>query len=163
MMERAYQLCDDIRAWIDQESGQNSRSNRKLEALRVFEQEWRQVEYMIKLLEPFKEYTEAMGRTQGPTIHKAFLVYSNLFDHLEDQDNMKELDSVLKWTGELETAVENALIKMRKYYARTEGEGGLLYNIATVLNPTQKLSLYKVCFLLTFYRVFLTDFTNYHG
>jgi len=58
--------------------------------------------------------------------------------------------------------VENVLIKMRKYYVCTEDESDLLYNIATVLNSTQKLSLYKICFLLTFYQVFLMNFTNYH-
>jgi len=58
--------------------------------------------------------------------------------------------------------VENVFIKMRKYYVCTENKNDLLYNIATILNSTQKFSLYKICFLLIFYQVFLMNFTNYH-
>jgi hypothetical protein len=78
MMKRIYQLCNDICAWIDQKSDQNSKLNKKLEVLCVFEQEWWQIKYIIKLLELFKKYIKTMSWTQNSTIHKTFLVYSNL-------------------------------------------------------------------------------------
>jgi len=103
-----------------------------------------------------------MSWIQSSIIHKTFLVYSNFFDHLKNQNNIKKLNSVLKWTDELKMTVENVFIKMKKYYVYTENENDLLYNIAIVLDSIQKLSLYKICFLLTFYWVFLMNFTNYH-
>ena len=154
IMKRAHQLCNDICVWIDQESDQNSRSNRKLEVLWVFEWEWWQIEYIIKLLELFKKYIKTINQTQNLTIHKTFLVYSNLFDHLKNQNNIKKLNSVLKWTDELEMTVENIFIKMRKYYVYMKDKNDLLYNIATVLNSTQKLSLYKICFYWFFNEYF---------
>jgi len=59
-------------------------------------------------------------------------------------------------------AVENVLTKMRKYYACMKDESDLLYNIAIIFDFTQKFSLYKICFLLIFYLVFLMNFTNYY-
>jgi len=79
-------------------------------------------------------------------IHKTFLVYNNFFDNLKNQNNIKKLNSVLKWTDELEITVENAFIKMRKYYVCTENESDLLYNIAIVLNSTQKLHYTRYVF-----------------
>jgi len=140
-MKRIYQLCDDICAWIDQKSNQNSKLNRKLEALQIFEQEWWQIKYIIKLFEFFKKYIKTMNQTQNSTIYKTFLVYSNLFDHLKNQNNIKKLNFILKWTDKLEMTVKNVLIKMRKYYVYIKNESDLLYNIAIVLNSTQKLSL----------------------
>jgi len=71
---------------------------------------------MMTLLQLFKKYTESMNQTYSLTMHKAFLVYINLFDHLKNQNNMKKLDSTLKWTVKLKTAIEKALTKMKKYY-----------------------------------------------
>jgi len=82
-----------------------------------------------------------MSQTYDSTIYKTFFVYSNLFDHLKNQNNIKKLNSVLKWTDELEMTVENVFIKMRKYYVCMKNESDLLYNIAIVLDSTQKLSL----------------------
>ena len=58
----------------------------------------------------------------------------------------------------LKTAIEKALIKMKKYYVQTEDENDLLYNIVIILDSTQKLLLYQVCFLL----IFLMHISNMH-
>jgi len=58
----------------------------------------------------------------------------------------------------LKIAIEKALTKMKKYYVQTEDESDLLYNIVTVLNSTQKLSLYQIHFLL----IFLMHISNVH-
>ncbi len=49
-------------------------------------------------------------------MYKTFLVYINLFDHLKNQNNMKKLNLILKWTVKLKTAIEKVLTKMKKYY-----------------------------------------------
>ncbi len=46
----------------------------------------------------------------------------------------------------LKIAIEKALIKIKKYYVQIEDESVLLYNIVTVLDSTQKLSLYQIHF-----------------
>ncbi len=58
----------------------------------------------------------------------------------------------------LKTAIEKALIKMKKYYVQTEDENDLLYNIVIILDSTQKLLLYQICFLL----IFLMHISNMH-
>jgi len=157
-MQRIYQLCNDICAWISQECNRITKSSKKLETLCVSEQKWQQVTYIMMLLQLFKKYTESMNQTHNSIMHKAFLVYINLFDHLKNQNNIKRLDSILKWTVKLKTAIEKALIKMKKYYVWTEDENDLLYNIVIVLDSTQKLSLYQVHFLL----IFLIHISNVH-
>ncbi len=158
MMQRIYQLHNDICVWISQECNRITKSSKKLETLYVSEQKWQQVTYIMMLLQFFKKYTESMSQTHNSIMHKTFLVYINLFDHLKNQNNIKRLNSILKWTVKLKTAIEKALTKMKKYYVQIENESNLLYNIIIILDSTQKLSLYQVHFLL----IFLTCISNVH-
>ncbi|KAF2022810.1 hypothetical protein EK21DRAFT_82361, partial [Setomelanomma holmii] len=57
------------------------------------------------------------------------------------------------------TVVRNAAakgrVKLSKYYSRTDKERCYLFNCATILNPTQKLTTYKVLLSQLFITVML--------
>jgi hypothetical protein len=47
------------------------------------------------------------------------------------------------WKRDLGNCVGAAHAKLAKYYCKTEGPKGRFYNFACILNPAQKLSLYR--------------------
>src|SRR5437764_5160855 len=75
-------------------------------------------------------------------IQTVFAAYKCLFNHLEDTKT-KFQRKKKGWKVSLVTAIDSGLNVLRKYYSRTEGPGGVIYNIATVLCPEYKLSLYE--------------------
>ncbi|RAQ93883.1 transposase-like protein [Stemphylium lycopersici] len=57
----------------------------------------------------------------------------------EDLDNQ----DATEWPDIVKTAAQRGRAKLSKYYAKTDDERGFLFNCATVLDPTTKLSLYE--------------------
>ena len=49
----------------------------------------------------------------------------------------------IKWKIEMKCTLENRKDKLLEYYARTVNEISYVYRIATILNPDNKLSLFK--------------------
>ncbi|OJJ98579.1 hypothetical protein ASPACDRAFT_62071 [Aspergillus aculeatus ATCC 16872] len=49
--------------------------------------EWKQMEYLLKLLYPFFLFTSCLSENSGPTVHKIYDIYNNLFDHLDHSIN----------------------------------------------------------------------------
>ncbi len=116
----------------------------QMQVLRINSTEWRQVRYITKLLEPFKMYTEALDATSEPTINKGWIVYNELYDHLENQ-RQQARQSGLPFTAALCDAINAAKKKLSEYYKKTAGKKGTLYNLGCILDPATKLSLYKIC------------------
>ena len=48
-------------------------------------------------------------------------------------------------------AVEKGEEKLRKYYSKTSDEQGFIFNLATILDPKQKLSAYDVRIITAYY------------
>jgi hypothetical protein len=46
-------------------------------------EEWRQVEYLLWITQPFFKFTSLLSETKDVTIHLVFSIYNKLFDHLE--------------------------------------------------------------------------------
>lgn len=46
-------------------------------------EEWRQIEYLLWITQPFYQLTTALSKTKDVTIHIVFGIYNKLFDHLE--------------------------------------------------------------------------------
>jgi hypothetical protein len=46
-------------------------------------EEWRQVDYLLCITEPFFLYTTELSKTRDVTSHLVFKIYNVLFDHLE--------------------------------------------------------------------------------
>jgi hypothetical protein len=64
-----------------------------------------------------------------------------LFAHFEKYPSLLRAHRE-PWKQRLASCIDAAHNKLSKYYSKTEGLGGKIYNIACVLNPARKLSLY---------------------
>ncbi|KAG0161703.1 hypothetical protein PDIDSM_4971 [Penicillium digitatum] len=53
------------------------------EEMLLSEQEWRQIDYLLCITEPFFDYTTQLSKTRDVTAHYVFKIYNKLFDHLE--------------------------------------------------------------------------------
>jgi hypothetical protein len=98
--------------------------------------------YLIVLLRPYFIWTEAFSHSSGVTINTAWIADTDIFRHL------KKYDALLRGTGQsqkvqLANCLGAAHKKLSEYYMRTDGPRGLLYNLASVLDPTKKLSIYN--------------------
>lgn len=137
MMVRAMRMKNYIELWIDLPT-----TDQKYSQLWLNGNEWKQVEEAIAFLTPFYDYTREVSHSKKPTISQAFFIYNDLFDHL--QSRIRALDGIgtqVSWVEDLRVAVEAAEATLSKYYSRTS-EKGLIYNLATVLDPSKKLTMY---------------------
>ena len=105
--------------------------------------EWKQVEYILEVLEPIRLYTLWMSKMRALTIHKVFVVYDCIFDHLENQISILE-NKRMRWKVDIREALGKAKEKASKYYSKTENPRGLLLALGACLNPYSKLDLFKV-------------------
>ncbi len=83
-----------------------------------------------------------MSRITNVNIQLRFRIFNALFNHFKDvkkfiKRNINSLNAIII------KACEKVLIKLTKYYFKTEDSGEIIYNIVNILNSTMKLSLYK--------------------
>jgi len=97
---------------------------------------------MVCITQPFALWTDILSSTSDTTIQTAFATYECLFNHLEDTKTKFQRKKKC-WKVCLITAIDFSLNVLCKYYSCTEGPGGVIYNLATVLCPEYKLSLYE--------------------
>jgi hypothetical protein len=106
------------------------------------QEEWRHLDYLIKLLHPFAVFTEAMSRIEkGPTVHLVFALYNALFEHLEENEKKFTRKRVL-WKRTMLDAVRAGYKKLKRYYAKTTKNVGSIYATATILSPKHKLDYF---------------------
>jgi hypothetical protein len=73
-----------------------------------------------------------------------FQLYNWLFEQLEKVgDIWRAKAHRSKHAEELVQAINAARVKLAEYYGKTDGDTGTFYNLATILNPSTKLSLYE--------------------
>jgi hypothetical protein len=77
-------------------------------------------------------------------------MYNRLFDFLDKMietvgDNTAKVENT-RWPKIVIAAAKKGRAKLRKYYSKTAGKQGYLFNYAAILDPTQKLSVYKVSY-----------------
>jgi hypothetical protein len=136
MLRRARKLT----LYINQTFQDPDTTNNKLECLT--EAEWRQVDYLIELLQPFAKYTAAIGATNGPTVHQVLDVYNDLFDHLDEQE-AKLVRKRVPWKVKMRIGLSEAKKKLSEYYSQTQGQIGHQYAIASILSPIQMLRTFE--------------------
>jgi hypothetical protein len=164
MCARAIKLQKYIDEWLKQEiilkpgvnadSVPNSNDTtevdfRDLKRLRLSSTEWHHLELITEMLKRFKDATSFLSENQKPQIQFIWLMYNRLFDFLdqmtedlnEDLENQESTD----WPAVVRAAAEKGQAKLSKYYSKTDAQHGFLFNCATVLDPTQKLTTYEVC------------------
>ncbi|KAL7771452.1 hypothetical protein CFE70_001395 [Pyrenophora teres f. teres 0-1] len=163
MLERALKLQKYIDEWLKQEillrpgSSLDSSSEdnpiaevdfRDLKRLRLSSIEWHHLELITEMLKRFKDATSFLSQNEKPQIQYIWLMYNRLFDFLdkmtEDLDEDQENHENREWPVVVRDAAERGRSKLSKYYSRTDGDQGFLFNCATILDPTQKLTAYEV-------------------
>lgn len=136
MMVRGKRMRVTIDEWIRLES-----TPEKYRELRLSDNEWLQINEAIAFLKPFHDYTQDVSHSRRVTITQAFFIYNDLFDHLTIRIRALRNSPVAPWIPEFEKAVTAAEDVLAKYYSKT-GPKGLIYNLATILDPSKKLTLY---------------------
>jgi hypothetical protein len=114
------------------------------EDLLLNNEEWRQVDYLLCITEPFFDYTTQLSKTRDITAHYVFKIYNKLFEHLEQ--SMKQLRRKrIPWKKHMLDALEAGRLKLDEYYSQTDNVRGHIYAVNTMLAPVNK------------FRFFLTD------
>lgn len=163
MCERAIKLQKYIDEWLKLEVslklGINTNSIpadsntdevdfRDLKRLRLSSTEWNHLELLTEVLKRFKDATNFLSENHKPQIQYIWLMYNRLFDFLdkmlEDLDEDLESQDSREWPAVVQDAAEKGRVKLSKYYSKTGKEQGFLFNCATILDPTQKLTAYEV-------------------
>jgi hypothetical protein len=106
------------------------------------QEQWRQVDYLLCILEPFHRFTTLLCKTKNVTIHRVFKVYNKLFDHLEKSINQLRRKRVA-WKQVMLTSLEAAKLKLSAYYRDTDQIDGHIYAIGTILSPQDKLKFFS--------------------
>lgn len=52
-----------------------------LDQLILDDEEWRQIEYLLWITQPFFKFTSVLSKAKDVTIHSVFGVYNRLFEH----------------------------------------------------------------------------------
>ena len=109
--------------------------------LEISESEWKRVEFLLDVLEPFKKCNDRMEAMKRPGIEKVFWIYETLFNELDrlaeliDRSNGEEGD----WVEELHPAFTAMRAKLTKYYTGTSKPS--VYGDGMILDPRLKLYL----------------------
>jgi hypothetical protein len=136
MLRRGRKLKPYVNLFFNQEQFTST----ELESLT--DAEWRQVDYLTELLQPFAKYTAAIGATNGPTVHQVLDVYNDLFDHFDEQE-AKLVRKRVPWKVSMCTGLSEAKKKLSEYYSQTQGQIGHQYAIASILSPIQLLRTFE--------------------
>jgi len=105
-------------------------------------EEWRQIDYLLCLTQPFYKWTTGLSKIKDVTVHNVFRVYNKLFDHLEASIRQLERKKV-PWKQAMLRALCAGKEKLSVYYHKTEQIHGNLYAIGTILAPQHKLQFFS--------------------
>lgn len=104
-------------------------------------EEWRQIDYLLYITEPFFLYTTELSKTREVTIHLVFKIYNALFEHLEKL--MKQLRrKCVPWKKQMLDSLEAGRSKLDEYYSQTDRVKPHIYAISTMLAPDNKFQFF---------------------
>ena len=101
------------------------------------------------MLVNFKKATSQLSKIDRPQVQHVWQMYNRLFDFLDEMksDFTEETETEYPdWPKVVQDAALRGRNKLSKYYGHTAGERGYLFNCATILDPTQKLTVYDVSY-----------------
>jgi hypothetical protein len=105
-------------------------------------EEWRQVDYLLHITQPFYKWTTGLSKIRNVTIHNVFKVYNVLFDHFEKSIRQLQRKRV-PWKQAMLHALHAGKEKLSIYYNKTEQVHGHLFAIGTILAPEHKLEFFS--------------------
>ncbi len=137
MFQHAYQLRNMINIWIEK-----FLTDAKIQAIWLKKNEWSLVLLIDNMLNSFYKLTLIIFRIINVDIHLEFQMFDALFNHLNVikmivRNNACTLQALILWACEL------AFNKLAKYYFKMKSKDELIYNLAMILDSTQKLNLYQ--------------------
>ncbi|KAJ5318395.1 hypothetical protein N7476_004815 [Penicillium atrosanguineum] len=104
--------------------------------------EWRQIDYLLWITQPFFDFTLELSKTKDATTHHVFKIYNKLFEHLERSMGHLERKKV-PWKKTMRKALDAAREKLASYYKQTDTIQGDLYAIGTMLAPVNKFQFFS--------------------
>jgi hypothetical protein len=102
------------------------------EEMLLNDEEWRQIDYLLYITEPFFDYTTELSKTKEVTTHLVFKIYNALFEHLEKSMNQLRRKQV-PWKKQMLASLEAGRQKLDIYYSQTDNMPGHIYAIVTML------------------------------
>jgi len=102
MLERSVQLQEFTTDWLQ--------TNAEVTPLLSTPEEWRQIEYILEVLQPIRFWTLWMSKTRGVTIHRLFQVYQDILHHLEMQISKLERKR-MQWKVDIREGLVKAKLK----------------------------------------------------
>ncbi|KAG2000826.1 hypothetical protein GB937_010790 [Aspergillus fischeri] len=110
--------------------------------LQLSQEEWRQIDYLLAITQPFFMFTTTLSKTKDITVHTIFGIYNKLFSHLER--SMAQLArKKVNWKAVMLSALKQAKLKLSEYYSMTNDIHDDLYAIGTILAPQNKLHFFS--------------------
>ena len=103
--------------------------------------EWRQVDYLLWITQPFFDFTLELSKTKDTTTHHVFKIYNKLFQYLEVL-LLYLRQKKIPWKQKMLQALEAAYYKLSRYYSQTENIQGDLYATSTMLAPSNKFKFF---------------------
>lgn len=104
--------------------------------------EWRQIDYLLWITQPFFDFTLELSKTKDATTHYVFKIYNKLFEHLEYSMGQLRRKRV-PWKRTMLQALQAAQAKLSEYYSQTDTIQGDLYAIGTMLAPVNKFHFFS--------------------
>jgi len=106
------------------------------------QKEWTHIQKATIFLKPLSDYTHAVSTGQDATTHNAFFIYNDIFHHIEKQrKRMCKLPPNNTWVVGFLSATKACRLVLQKYYSKMEKQS-IIYNLATIVDLSKKLSLY---------------------
>jgi len=102
MLERSVRLQEFTKDWLQTYAA--------FTPLRSTPEDWRQIEYILEVVQLIRFWTLWMSKTRGVTIHRGFQVYPDIFDHLEMQISKLEWKR-MQWKVDIREGLVKAKLK----------------------------------------------------
>jgi hypothetical protein len=107
--------------------------------------QWKQVEYLIKLTSVFNSVTQTIGRSQSPSIHEVYETYDTLLTHL-DKEIQRLTHKSDSWKKSLRNSLEAAKEKLQSYFEKLGVDQSLeeAYAFSWLLHPAYRQNAFSM-------------------
>ena len=137
MLGSVLRLQSYIKPWVALSTTENNYSE-----LLMSQEEWTHIQESTIFLKPLSDYTYAVSTGQDATIHNAFFIYNDIFDFIEKQwKRICKLPPNNTCVAGFLSGTRVCRLVLQKCYSKMEKKS-LIYNLATIHDPSKKLSLY---------------------
>lgn len=133
MLRRAKRLSKPCDEYCD---------NIRTQKYKLSKAEWRQVDYLLYITEPFYRFTTVLSKTKEITVYHVFGIYNALFEHFEESI-ARLTPKTIPWKKAMLQALNAGMAKLTSYYTKTKEIHSSLYAIGTILAPQHKLHFFS--------------------